>query len=180
MELGTVASVDDPKGLGRVQVVVPGIIDHAGPWAPPIGTLGGGGPQRGFFAVPPVGSDVAVFFHRGDPERPYYLAGHWGQPSGGDEVPTDVEEAPADQRSKVASFETANWKMTFDDRPEESKVRIAHKALDLVIEADGKKGVVDVKGEAALNLSSNGFVNINAPNVVIGGRVVMKNGKPIG
>lgn len=183
MELGQVANDADPMGLGRVQVIVPGILDQPGPWAPPIGTLGGGGPQRGFFAVPPKGSDVAVFFHRGDPERPYYMSGHWGSPggqgTGGDEVPEDVKEAPAEERKDISGFETKDWKITLDDRPSAKKLRLKHKQLDLSIELDGKKGMVEIRGEAALNLVATGAIQINAPQIQIGGRTVIKNGKPI-
>lgn len=179
MELGTVADDADPEGLGRVRVIVPGIIDQPSPWAPPLGTLGGGGPQRGFFTVPPKGSDVAVFFHRGDPERPYYLSGHWGKPAAGDEVPEDVKAAPAAERHKISEFDTRVWKIVYDDRENKEAIRIMHKTLALRIELDAAKGVIDLEAETALNIKSNGTVNVDAPQVQLAGRTVIPNGKPI-
>lgn len=180
LEFGQVVDRDDPEGLGRIRIIVPGIIDEPSGWVSPVGgTLFGGGPQRGFFGVPPKGADVGVLFHRGDPERPYYLPAHYGKPSTGEEVPTDVKEAPAKDRADVYSFETELWKLTFDDRKSNSKARIAHKALDLVLDLDGEKGVLEITGEAAINIKSNGFVNVDGAHVQIAGRVVMKTGKPI-
>lgn len=179
MELGTVASTADPMGLGRVQVIVPGIIDQPGPWALPIGTVGGGGPQRGFFAVPPKGSDVAVWFHRGDPERPYYQSGHWGDAKAGVELPDDVTKTDATKRPDVAAFQTKNWQMTFDDTDDKSALRINHKTMDLRLEIDAIKGVVEISGESALNLKSGGLLNIDGLHVIIAGRTVLQNGKPI-
>lgn len=179
MELGLVADDVDPEGLGRVRITVPGIIDQPGPWAPVIGTLSGGGPQRGWFDVPPKGSDVAVFFHRGNPERPYVLGGHYGKPAAGPEVPADVGEADSADRNKVHAYETKNWKMTFDDRENEGKLRLTHKVLNLSIDLDAKKGVVEILGESAINIKSTGLVSVDGSQVQIAGRTVMKNGKPI-
>lgn len=179
LELGTVADNVDPKGLGRVRLIVPGIIDQPSPWAPQIGTLSGGGPQRGAFSVPDKGADVGVLFHRGDPERPYYIGGHFGEPAGGAEVPEDVKEVPADKRHDVHGFDTKAWKLFIDDRPESQALRLKHKHLNLAIEIDGKKGTVDVAGEVAVNVKATGMVNIEAPQIQIGGRIVLQNGKPI-
>lgn len=179
LELGTVHDNVDPLGLGRVQVIVPGILDQPGPWAPPLGGPGAGSPQRGTFFVPAKGSDIGVFFHRGEPERPYYVGGHYGSPAAGVEVPGDVKDVPANERHKLYAQETEHWKMTFDDRDGKNAIRMKHKTLDLSIEVDGAKGVVELRGDAALNLSSNGFINIDAPVVVIGKRTVLKTGKPI-
>lgn len=179
MELGQVVDDADPKGLGRVRLIVPGIIDEPSPWAPPIGTLGGGGPQRGFFVVPPKGSDVAVFFHRGDPERPYYMAGHWGEPDAGAEVPEDVKEAPAAERSRIAAFDTAAWKVTYDDRLGHQAIRLAHKVLNMRIDIDATTGVLEIVSEGAVNVTAAGQVSVEAPHIQIGGRVVLQNGKPI-
>lgn len=179
MELGIVVDNEDPLGLGRVRLTVPGILDEPSPWAPQIGTISGGGPQRGMFSVPPKGADVAVFFRRGNPQQPHYMGGHYGKTAQGEEVPTDVKAADVKDRPKISSFETESWAMTFDDRPAEAKAQIRHKQLDLIVDIDAKKGVVEIIGEAALSLKSNGMINLDAPQIKIGKRVVMQNGKPI-
>ena len=45
---------------------VPGILEPHSGWAWPLGTCGGGMRDRGFFAVPEVGAEVAVFFNQGE------------------------------------------------------------------------------------------------------------------
>lgn len=179
LELGIVADNVDPKGLGRVRLIVHGIIEQPSPWAPQVGTLSGGGPQRGAFSVPDIGSDVGVLFHRGDPERPYYIGGHFGEPAGGAEVPEDVKEVPPEKRHETHGFDTKAWKLFIDDRAESQAIRFKHKHLDLAIEIDGKKGTVDIAGEVAVNVKATGLVNIAAPQIQIGGRTVLQNGKPI-
>ncbi len=176
-ELGTVVDNVDPKGLGRVRLTVPGIIDQPSPWASQIGTMSGGGAQRGAFAVPPIGSDVAVFFHRGDPERPYYMGGHYGEPAGGAEVPEDVKDVAPGDRHHLASFDTKQWKVTFDDRPGQDRLRLSHMAL--VIDLDGKKGTLQLVGESAISITCAGAINLDSPHVTLCGRVVIQNGQPI-
>lgn len=179
MEFGRVTNVEDPLGIGRVQLVVPGILDQPGPWAPMIGTAGGGAPQVGMFAVPPVGADVAVWFHRGDPQRPYYQGGHYGKTdAGGEEVPTDVKAAKLEDRHKIFSIERGPWIFTLDETAT-PKAQLRHKKLDMLIDVDGKRGVIEIIGEAALILKSNGMVEIDAPNVRICKRDVLRNGKPV-
>ena len=87
MYLGYVTHRDDPEGLGRVRVCIPGLIEPHSAWAWPLGTCGGGSKDRGFFAVPEVGAEVAIFFNQGDPEAPHYISAHWGKPDGMSEVP---------------------------------------------------------------------------------------------
>ncbi len=179
MELGVVVDTDDPEGLGRVRLIVHGIIDQPSPWAPQIGTGAGGGPQRGTFAVPPKGSDVAVWFHRGNPQRPYYQGGHYGKPAAGEEVPTDVKAVDVKDRPLISSQETEHWILTFDDRPDKQKMQVRHKLLDLMIDLDGVKGVAELTGEASVSIVSNGFIRLKAPVIQLGDRVVLQNGKPI-
>src|SRR5512136_1169857 len=81
MYLGHVTDRNDPEGLGRVRVSIPGLIEPESGWAWPLGTSGGGSRDRGFFAVPEVGAEVAIWFNQGDlSEEPFYLSAHWGKP----------------------------------------------------------------------------------------------------
>ncbi|MCP4607052.1 MAG: hypothetical protein GY847_42155, partial [Proteobacteria bacterium] len=86
MHLGYVTDREDPEQLGRVRVCVPGLLEPHSAWAWPLGTSGGGSKNRGFFAVPEVGADVAVFFARGNLDRPHYLSAHFGIVEGESEV----------------------------------------------------------------------------------------------
>lgn len=70
MYVGYVTTRDDPEQLGRVRVCIPGVLEPESAWAWPLGTLGGGSRNRGFFAVPEQGAEVAVFFNQGDVDAP--------------------------------------------------------------------------------------------------------------
>ena len=61
--IGEVVDRDDPEGLGRVRLRIPGLVDPASSWAFPLGTVGGGSDRRGFFSVPEKGAEVGVLFH---------------------------------------------------------------------------------------------------------------------
>src|SRR5690349_6704034 len=110
MHLGYVVDRDDPLHLGRVRVCIPGVHEPHGPWAFPLGTVGGGGRNRGFFAVPEDGAEVAVFFREGDPACPHYLAAHWGIVDGENEVP---REAQSSNDARVLA--TATFRIVVDE-----------------------------------------------------------------
>jgi phage baseplate assembly protein gpV len=82
---GTVVANDDPLGLGRIQVNVPGLYDSAKgevPWVGPhdrqspfgYGTSAEG--PYGVYGVPPVGATVKVELQDGDVHKPLYSAYH--------------------------------------------------------------------------------------------------------
>lgn len=91
MYVGYVTKRDDEELLGRVRVCIPGVLEPESAWAWPLGTSGGGSKDRGFFAVPEEGAEVAVFFNQGNVDAPYYLAAHWGKPNGESEVPEEAQ-----------------------------------------------------------------------------------------
>ena len=85
LHIGYVTDRNDPEQLGRVRVCVPGLLEPHSGWAWPLGTSGGGSKNRGFFAVPEVNAEVAVWFNQGDLCGDlFYLAAQWGKPGGGD------------------------------------------------------------------------------------------------
>ncbi len=112
MQVGYVTDRRDPDGLGRVRVCIPGLMEPYGPWAWPLGTVGGGSKNRGFFAVPEEGAEVAVFFNRGDLGEPYYLSAHYGKPDAQSEVPEEAQQDPPDNRV----FATETFRLEFDEK----------------------------------------------------------------
>lgn len=81
---GTVVNNIDPLQIGRLMVLVPdagGVIPST--WAMPCVPIAG--KQMGTFMVPQIGSGVFVQFEAGDPDRPVWMGGWWG----------DVAEVPA-------------------------------------------------------------------------------------
>jgi uncharacterized protein involved in type VI secretion and phage assembly len=74
---GTVVNNIDPLQIGRVIALVPdvgGIIPTT--WAMPCIPMAG--KQMGTFMVPQIGSGIFVQFEAGDPDRPVWVGGWWG------------------------------------------------------------------------------------------------------
>src|SRR3990172_12278848 len=73
---GVVTRVDDPEGLGRVQVALPTFQDLETDW---MGVLAAGaGADKGLIILPDVGDTVLVLHGHGDPERGIVLGGLYG------------------------------------------------------------------------------------------------------
>jgi hypothetical protein len=73
----TVLNNIDPLQMGRIQVIVPDVSNIApSGWAMPCAPIGG--PQLGFYALPPIGSGVWVEFEQGDPDFPIWTGTFWG------------------------------------------------------------------------------------------------------
>ena len=179
MHIGVVAANDDPEVLGRVKVRVPGVIDGESPWAWPIGMPGAGSAQRGLFDVPPQGSEVAVWFLQGDPERPYWMPGYWGKPGGTSEAPTALKGAEPAEQGAIKAYETARWLVTYDERQQKERFRIEDKVSGDHIEFDGNKMALEIAATTTIRLVGKGQVLIEGLDISIGGRKLLQNGKPI-
>lgn len=171
--MGVVVSNRDPEKVGRVTVRIPGLIDEESGWAHPLGWGGSGGPQSGWFDVPPEGAEVGVLFHQGDIDHPHYLCGHPGR----GEAPPEVESAEDNVLVKV--LETVRWRITLDERPGKHLLQLRDKKTEDVVEIDGAALGVRIKATSALILETNGSVDIKGSAVRINGRPVLPNGKPI-
>jgi uncharacterized protein involved in type VI secretion and phage assembly len=170
--IGEVVDREDPEGIGRVRVRVPGLLEPASAWAFPLGTMGGGSDRRGFFAVPEKGAEVGVLFHQGDVDHPYYLSGHWGKPDGKAEVPEPLRDLSKEDAPKVRAFETERFLLVFDDRSGSEKLLLKDKvtedlitieaeagiriktAKDVTVEVEGNV-VVAAKGDASVDVDGN-------------------------
>ncbi len=74
---GTVEDVEDKKRLGRIRAWVPEVLgDELSPWALPCAPFAGDG--MGQFALPPKKAGVWIEFEAGDPARPIWSGGWWG------------------------------------------------------------------------------------------------------
>ncbi len=177
--IGEVVDRDDPEGLGRVRVRIPGLIDPASPWAFPLGTVGGGSDRRGFFSVPEKGAEVGVLFHQGDVDHPFYLCGHWGKPNGQSEVPEPARDLSKEETAQVRAFETKRFLLAFDDREGKEAFLIKDKVSGDQIEFDGVGMGITIKATSALLLRADGMVNIEGAAVQINGRLVLPGPKPI-
>ncbi len=175
LHIGYVTHRDDPEGLGRVRVCIPGLMEPCGPWAWPLGTSGGGSKNRGFFAVPEVGAEVGVFFNRGDPSAPHYLAGHWGRPDGVSEVPEEAQKNSPDNRV----IATDTFRIEMDETMGGRMLKITNLANGDLIQLDAEDNTVVIQGTTSITIRAVGAVNIEAPHVTIHGRVVRSISSPI-
>ena len=164
--VGYVTDRADPQGLGRVRVCIPGLIEPESSWAWPLGTGGGGSIGRGIFAVPEVNAEVAVFFDRGDVERPHYLCGHWGR-----------GEAPADNPANLV-IATPTFRVEICELPEPSFKIINIRTGDH-IHFNAADNTITLDATTAIMLRAVGAISLEGRQITIGGRVVRPIQAPI-
>lgn len=163
MQIGVVTHRDDPDNAGRVRVRIPGLVEPASAWAYPIGAPGGGSDDRGYFDVPEVDAEVAVWFKGGDPDHPYYLPGNWGRgeaPQGGD---PDVKALAFGEYDVVVDTRIGRKKLSIVDRL----------GTDNVVEFDGVQRTLRISSTTSIRIESTGQIEIN-------GLLVTVNGVPAG
>ncbi len=166
--VGHVTDRNDPEGLGRVRFRVPGLIEPFSPWAWPLGTVGGGAKDHGFFAVPELGAEVGVLFHQGDVDAPYYLAAQWGRPGGASEVPEEAQKSPPDNRV----FATKTFRIELDESAGARKLKLTNRKTGDSLLFDAEENTVTLEGTTSLTLRAVGAITLDAAMVTIAGRVV--------
>jgi hypothetical protein len=171
MYLGYVVDRRDPERLGRVRVCIPGVLEPASAWAFPLGTCGGGSRDHGHFAVPPDGAEVAVFFHQGDVDAPWYLSAQWGR----GEVPEEARRDPPDNRVLA----TPTFRIELDETGGARRLKLTNRATGDHLVFDAEANTVTLAATTALTLRAVGAVSIEAPHVTISGRVVRPIPEPI-
>jgi hypothetical protein len=168
MYVGYVVDRKDPEQLGRVRVCVPGLIEPSSAWAWPLGTVGGGSKDRGFFAVPAENAEVALFFNQGNIDAPYYLSAHWGKPEGQSEVPEEAQKDPPD--NYVLATET--FRIELDETKGARKLKLTNKRTDDYLEFDAEKNTVVLQATTSITIRATGGISLEACQVNIAGRVV--------
>ncbi|MCP4678749.1 MAG: hypothetical protein GY854_25210 [Deltaproteobacteria bacterium] len=174
MYVGYVTDREDPEELGRVRVCVPGLIEPHSAWAWPLGTCGGGAKDRGFFAVPEVGAEVALFFNQGDVDAPYWLSAHWGKPDGESEVP---EEAQGTYDNRVIATET--FRIEMDETEDARKLKLTNRKTGDHLVFDAEENSVTLQGTTAVVIKADGGLYLEGSTINIGGRVVRPVRDPI-
>ncbi len=107
---GTVAQNVDPMLRGRIQCMVPDVfgLTPTG-WAMPCFPFAG--PQMGSVAIPTIGAGVWVEFEQGDPEKPIWVGGWFGNTA---EVPALAQATPPGVSSVVIQTLLQNTLMMSD------------------------------------------------------------------
>ena len=174
MYIGVVVDREDPDGLGRVRVMVPALLEPASGWAWPLGTVGGGSKDRGFFAVPEVGAEVGVLFALGDVDHPYYLAAHWGAPGGESEVPAEAGGSP-----DVRVIATDSFRIVIDERVGRRQLAVIDRATGDGLEIDAETHRVTLRATSGLHVESTGPLSIESLALTLNGRSVRPGIDPI-
>ena len=175
MYVGYVTHRRDPDRLGRVRVCIPGVVEPHSAWAWPLGTAGGGFKDRGLFAVPEEGAEVAVFFNQVDVDAPYYLSAHWGKPDGESEVPEEAQLDPPDNRVLA----TPTFRVELDESKDTRRLKLTNRKTGDHLVFDAEENSVTLAATSALTLRAVGAVSIEGVQITIGGRVVRPIADPI-
>ena len=175
MYVGYVTARKDPEGLGRVRVCIPGVLEPESTWAWPLGTSGGGFKDRGFFAVPEEGAEVAVFFNQGDIDAPYYLSANWGKPDGESEVPEEAQKDPPDNRVLA----TPTFRIELDESEGGRKLKLTNRKTGDHLLFDAEENTITLEGTTAITIKAVGAISLEATSVTIAGRVVRSIADPI-
>ena len=144
--MGTVKSVDDPQGIGQVQVHFPtlGITSN---WAPVAVPLAGN--KRGSWIMPELNDEVLVAFNEGNFNQPCVVGFLW---NGQDKPPeTDVE---------IRVIRTpGGHELRFEDKAGSKKV-ILKTDGGLTITMDDSKSSIEIKGGGRAVTMESGQVKI--------------------
>jgi|GEM_PF-1089030 len=173
---GIIIDRDDPEGLARVRVQIPGVIDESA-WCLPKGS---GAPQYGANNVPPMGADVYIQFVNGNIDRPVYEPGWPGKPAEGAETFPEFEDPD------VAVFGIGPFRLVIDNR-EDQETAVAKMVRDVngteesMVEFTLEKATNSLKifVQTALLLEAGGLIDIDANQVQIRQRVVLPTNRPI-
>jgi len=118
---GKVKDNKDPLGIGRIQALVPAFGEDPINWAMPCTPYGG--PQEGFYMIPPVGANVWIEFEGGDTNYPIWTGCFWGT-SDKEKPPTDAigpEMKVLQSEQIVLSLDDKNTKLTAKLKPKADK-----------------------------------------------------------
>lgn len=197
--IGEVVNNVDPEKLGRVTFRIEGLIEPESGWAFPLGTMGGGSKERGFWAVPQIGATVGVFFNGGDADQPWYMPAHWGvkeQPPQDPDTPNlpaipaemlgpeqpkaiaDPSVSPADA-VKIVCFDTKLFHIVVDERDDKQFLQVQMKGVELRVELDGVNKAAIVQAPSTVYIQAGAAIVFDAPNVTINKRWVQPGPKPI-
>jgi Type VI secretion system/phage-baseplate injector OB domain len=132
---GRVTANRDPLFLGRLQVTVPAIFGEGrASWAMPCTPYAG--KDIGFFAIPPIDTNIWVEFEGGDPDYPIWSGCFWGE----NELPANAKVL---EPEKVQVFRTDGITFTLSSFGStkgltiEVKNPVVQQPLKLVFNSDG-------------------------------------------
>jgi hypothetical protein len=199
---GTVTNIKDPEKRGRLMVKLPTLFEDDYPdWVDPCFPFAGS--NCGFFALPQVGVAIECEVHRGSgPDASIDTPSCKWRGA----LYNRVDQIPEEFRERYPfclGFKSpAGHILMFDDSEGKEFLLLSHakKQKTLLcfdrngsvalhceaasgavfgIELDATRGMVQVSGNAMVEIKAKGHVSIDAPAVTICGRPVAHNGEPL-
>jgi len=176
-----VTNIDDPKGLGRIQVRLPTLGQDGGDvraWATLVTPYAGD--DQGFEFLPEVDTQVVVAFEAGNPRRPYIVGACW---NGKESLP----ETPATPNNIRVIKTRSGSTLEFDDTSGAAKVTLrTSKGNELVLDEGAQEvtlrhfngcsivmnagGQIEVQANATVEITASA-VNVHAATATFDGMV---------
>ena len=159
--VGLVLDNQDPDGLGRVKINLPGLSeDESGHWARLASPMAGDG--RGMFFLPEKNDEVLVAFEQGDITRPYILGALW---NGEDKPP----ESNSDGQNNVRLIKSrSGHSVRFDDSDGVEKIEIIDKSGENSVTIDTKSNSISIKSAQDVVIEApQGKISLSAKNVEV-------------
>lgn len=170
---GLVTNVDDPQGLGRIQVEFPWLdASYRTDWAPIATPLTGGG--HGQFFMPEVGNEALVAFEHGEFDHPFIVGFLWN----GVDTPPETELKnrviftpgghtlrfeDKDGAKKVILRSDAGTHVTLDDVNKEVTVSDKESKNQIVIKITA--GEIKIKAGTNVRIEAAANVTVEAPTI---------------
>lgn len=160
---GKVTANKDPFHLGRIQVNVPAIFgEERDSWAMPCSPYAG--KDIGWFAIPPIQSNVWVEFEAGDPDYPIWTGCFWAI----DELP---QVAKVEDPVKIQVFRTEGITLSLKNLGESKGVfleidsPVVDRKLKLTFNADGIE--INNKDETTIKIQADKIELKNQANSML-------------
>ncbi|MEM9088867.1 MAG: phage baseplate assembly protein V [Cyanobacteria bacterium P01_F01_bin.53] len=134
---GVVKENFDPSGRGRLQVLVPTVMDQEPIWAMPCVPYAGS--NMGLYAMPEPGTGVWVEFEAGDPSYPIWVGCFWAD----GEVPKNNRSIPATPPVKIIRTKQGLM-VSLDDQ--QQAIAISDKSGNNLVNIEVQQGKITVKG----------------------------------
>lgn len=164
---------DDPRGMGRIKVGIPGKMDETPYWVMP-GNWPAKGPKVGSrYPAPDIQTIVNVIFaygeYKGQNSQAHYFTGFYGENEDGSAAgpPTPASAPTAGEAEQYTTFwEDDDFRFYVKNSPTEKKAVLQAKSgggkleIDAMAGTDGKSEVVRVEARTSLILYSRGIVDI--------------------